>query len=82
MRDRLHIKDVVAGPVPVNLPSTKPLLTATTTTSIPVNSSNSVPDNPYTPVDPVPVPTTTTTTVDPALGGTYQRFLASKTCTH
>ena len=70
-RARLHIKSVVSGPVlvpvPVNLPSTATLLAATTTPIIPTNTSNSVPANPSTPVDHVPVPKTTTTTVAPAL---------------
>ena len=58
-----QIKSVVAVPisvpVPVNLISTEPILTVTTTTSPPSNHS--------TPVYPSPVPTNTTNTVTPAL---------------
>ena len=61
------VEGQVLVPVPVNLPATAPLLTATTTTIVPDNPSISVPDNNYTPVDPSPVPTTTTTTVTPEL---------------
>ena len=75
-RARVHIKSVVAEPVLVpvivNLPSTAPLLTTTTTTIVPANTSTSVPDNNSTTVDSthvdhVPVPKTTTATVAPAL---------------
>ena len=69
-RARLPINSVVVGPVlvpvPVNLPSTAPLLTATTTTIVPANTSISFPADNFTPVDPVHVPTTNTTTVTPA----------------
>ena len=60
---------MVAVPVlvPVNLPATAPLLTATTTNTAPFNPCTSVPDDHSTPVDPAPVPTTTTTTVAPSL---------------
>ena len=61
----------VEGPVlvtvPVNIPATAPILTATTTTIIPANPPNSVTDDPSTHVDPAPVPTTTTTTATPSL---------------
>ena len=70
-RARLHIKSVVAGPVlvlvPVNLPATALILTATTTTIIPADPPTSVPVNHSTHVDPVPVPTTITTSVVPSL---------------
>ena len=62
---------MVAGPVlvpvPVNLPATAPLFTATITTIVPANPSTSVPANHSTHVDPVHVPKTTTSTVAPAL---------------
>ena len=57
----------VSFPVPVNIASTSPLLTATTNTSPPAIHSISIPVNPSTPVDPAPVPTTTTTNIAPAL---------------
>ena len=70
-RFMLHIKSVLAEPfptpVPVNLPATAPLFTATTTTGIPSNPFISVHADTSTPVDPEPVPTTTTTTVSPTL---------------
>ena len=70
-RSRLYIKSVVEVPflvpVPVNLPDTTPLVTATKTTIVPFNASNSVPANPYVPFYPAPVTTTTPTNVVPAL---------------
>ena len=62
---------MVAGPVlvpvPVNLPATAPILTATATTIFPTNPSTSVPVDHSTPFDPASVTTTTYTTVTPAL---------------
>ena len=75
-RYRIYIRSVVAVPVlvlvPVNLPDTAPMLTVTTTTIFPANTSISDPSNHSTPVDsttfdPTPAPTITTTTVAPAL---------------
>ena len=68
---KLHIKSVIEGPVlvpvPVNIPATAPLLTATKTTSAPANPSTILPADHYTLVYPAPVPITTTTNVAPAL---------------
>ena len=56
---RLHLKYVVVGPVivtvPVNLPSTAPLFTVTTTNIVISNTSTSIPDNNSTHVHPAPV---------------------------